>query len=286
MTSTHKLQEYKEWVDSVYKYERTIEDLLHYKDREIILEKVKNMKRAKNLKLNKLLIISENGYGDAIWHWRYIKELAKTVELYVLYPKCIIPLFEEDLKNNNITNIHLIDKISEDFEYFIMSFDLLNFFETYTTDKYLNIPYETKNTDKLKIGLALGNTDTEEGLIYRNVPRKWTKSFKKFDLYNFSSYNSRYKNVLEQCNNFLDTAKKLQEMDYIVCADNVILHLAGALGIKTYALFTPEYEPIWHNLNEENVGWYESVKPFICETENDWKPLIMKVKNLIENRNS
>jgi ADP-heptose:LPS heptosyltransferase len=123
-------------------------------------------------------------------------------------------------------------------------------------------------------------------MLYRNVPRKWTKSFKKFALYNFSHYNSTYINVLEQCNNFLDTAKKLQEMDYVVCADNVILHLAGALGIKTYALFTLEYETIWHNLNEENVGWYKSVKPFICETENDWKPLIMRVKNLIENRNS
>ena len=69
---------------------------------------------------------------------------------------------------------------------------------------------------------------------------------------------------------FTDTANAIQGLDLVISSDNVILNLAGALGKKTYGIFNkyPNYR--WFDLSEENVVWYESVKPFICEKENDW----------------
>lgn len=230
----------------------------------------------------KVLVIAENGYGDDILTWRCIKDIARRGnKVTFCVPKLLIPLLEEDLKTRNL-NIALTQEISEEgFDNMLYIFDFYSMYKHKPRSRYLNIPRIPIETDKIKIGLAFGNSDTEPGMEYRNIPNKYTRYFKlpNVELYNFCNYKSSYINIREYCKDFLQTAQVLQEMDYFITADNVMLHLAGALGVKTYALFNKEYEYIWFNLNEENCGYYKTVKPFICEEQDDWLPKVKEVRD-------
>ena len=62
-------------------------------------------------------------------------------------------------------------------------------------------------------------------------------------------------------NDFTDTACAIKNMDIVISTDNVILNLAGALGVKTLGLFNKQTNFRWFKTTGENVGWYNSVKP-------------------------
>ena len=79
--------------------------------------------------------------------------------------------------------------------------------------------------------------------------------------------------------NFEDTACAMTCMDLIISTDNVVMNLAGALGIKTYCLFNVFSESRWYKTEGNDVGWYKSVKPFRAKTFNDWDNLMLEVKN-------
>ena len=73
-------------------------------------------------------------------------------------------------------------------------------------------------------------------------------------------------------------------MDIIVSTDNVILNLAGALGVKTYGLFNkfPNYR--WYKLNGEDVGWYNSVTPLQADETNCWRDVFAQlIKIMLKN---
>jgi ADP-heptose:LPS heptosyltransferase len=89
-------------------------------------------------------------------------------------------------------------------------------------------------------------------------------------------------NLAKHFNNFEDTACAMKCMDLIISTDNVVMNLAGALGIKTYGLFNVFTESRWYKTTGEDLGWYKSVKPFQAKTFNDWTNLIKEVKFAIQ----
>ena len=82
-------------------------------------------------------------------------------------------------------------------------------------------------------------------------------------------------------NDFTDTACALKCMDVVITADNVILNLAGALGVKTFAIFNKYPNFRWYKLTGDDVGWYKSVKPFQVNDENHLKEILSKVFSMI-----
>ena len=76
---------------------------------------------------------------------------------------------------------------------------------------------------------------------------------------------------------FTDTANAISGLDLIITTDNVILNLAGALGKKTYGIYNKYPNFRWFDLSKDNVIWYDSVKPFVCDEENDWCGVMSKV---------
>ena len=66
-------------------------------------------------------------------------------------------------------------------------------------------------------------------------------------------------------------------MDLVITTDNVILNLAGALGVKTFGLFNRFTEYRWFNLKGDDVVWYKSVKPYQAEYMDVWENVISKV---------
>lgn len=77
---------------------------------------------------------------------------------------------------------------------------------------------------------------------------------------------------------FMDTANAISGLDLVISTDNVILNLAGALGVKTFGVFNkyPNYR--WFDLSKDDVVWYKSVKPLQCKIENGWHELFCEIE--------
>lgn len=145
--------------------------------------------------------------------------------------------------------------------------------------------------NKIKIGLAYHGTK-ESILTYRDISvQKFMPLFKMEGLEFYSFQSDKYADELQELDksikitdlgkvfkNFEDTACAMNCMDVIISTDNVVMNLAGALGIKTYCLFNVISESRWYKTKGDDVGWYKSVKPFSAKTFNDWDNLMLDVK--------
>ena len=152
-------------------------------------------------------------------------------------------------------------------------------------EKYIN-----KN-DKIKVGLAYHGTK-DSLLTYRDISVKKFLPLLKMDNVEFYSFQSdEYAQELQELDksvkitdlgkvfkNFEDTACAMDCMDLIISTDNVVMNLAGALGVRTYALFNKFTESRWYSVDGDDIGWYKSVKPFHAKTFNDWDNLLTEVK--------
>ncbi|MBD1586747.1 tetratricopeptide repeat protein [Pseudomonas typographi] len=71
-------------------------------------------------------------------------------------------------------------------------------------------------------------------------------------------------------------ATQLCALDAVLSVDNTNVHLAGALGVRTYALI--QLNPNWRwGLNEGPSYWYNSVRLFRNRELSDWKVVLERV---------
>lgn len=254
-----------------------------------------------NIKNKTLLVHYEQGFGDTILISGLLKRLKK-------YAGKIIYVVQNELfclLENNNENITIIPKsnFKENFleyDYWIASMDVyealdLNPDTAVVDTNFINISSEKINdyksrfsSDKLKIGISLfgnklGNStrdisiDCISKLVDINNAEFYilNKDFEEDKIPNI--LKNRIHNLGKTFNNFEDTACVIENCDLVISADNCILNLAGLLGKKTYGLFNWCYEYRWYDLTGEDVGWYKSVKPYICDKMDDWEHLIEKV---------
>lgn len=254
-----------------------------------------------------LLIHYEEGFGDSIMYGRFlplIKQYAKEVVL-VLQDK-LINLF----KNSSITSdgIKIFDNIQEALQYVgnkpYLHMPLMDLpyplgvdscFIPYP-DKYLQEEKQLEiDNNVYKIGIAYSG-DVSANYGGRDIELKEFYSLAKINgvqLYSFQVGEAAKAlndvpsdiNIIDlgkSFDDFLDTANALASMDLFVTTDNVLLNLAGALGVKTFGIFNkyPNYR--WFDLSGNDVVWYKSVKPFQCVTENDWSEVMKRVITNVE----
>ena len=84
---------------------------------------------------------------------------------------------------------------------------------------------------------------------------------------------------------FDDTASALRQMDLLVTCDTAVLHLAGCLGVSAWGLIPDPGE--WRWLTEGSAtSWYESVRLFRQRTPKDWvsvvETVVSKLQGLVE----
>ena len=152
-----------------------------------------------------------------------------------------------------------------------------------------------KNNNKIKIGLAYHGTK-ESILTYRDISVKtFMPLFEMDELEFYSLQADEYAKEIKELNpkikiydlgkdfkNFEDTACALSCMDLVISTDNVVMNLAGAMGIKTYAMFNVYTESRWYKTEGEDIGWYKSVKPFQAKTFNDWDNVVLEIKKSLQ----
>lgn len=148
-----------------------------------------------------------------------------------------------------------------------------------------------KKSDKIKVGIAYSG-DKTANYNGRDIELNRFKNLlnlEGFDFYslqvsgedesnyNLTSLGSTFKD-------FTDTACAIKNMDIIVSTDNVILNLAGALGVKTYGLFNKFTNYRWYKTTGENTGWYDSVMPIQADESNCWRDVFAQlIKIMLKN---
>lgn len=269
------------------------------------LDESKRLKSPEDAKGKTLLVFHDSGYGDTITYIRFMeqfKKLAKKVILFV--PQNLINLF----KNSGIdVEMHsMTDDLTEiEYDYNVPLLDLPRYVgvtpETIPyTQGYLKVSQEKikdykkkylKNSGKIKIGISYCANPKYNNITNRDIPLKTfypLTKLKNVEVYSFQVLDPagqmkelpagiKIIDLADTFNDFEDTAAAMMNMDLIISTDNVILNLAGALGVKTFGLFNRFPEFRWHKTSGEDVGWYKSVKPYRAETFNDWEELIQKI---------
>lgn len=250
-----------------------------------------------------LLIHYEQGFGDTFMYCRFVpmmKNLAKQV-IFVVQDSLY-----DLIKNSKIISdgVMVVSECqSENLEYdlhmalldtpFVLKISAQNLplCEKYLeveddkvkvyADKYLN------KSNRIKVGICLhGNKNAN----YKGRDLELSKMQELFNLKDVEFYlltedkETEIQNLIplgETFETFTDTACAVKNMDVVLSTDNVILNLAGSLGVKTLGLFTKYPNFRWFKLSGNDAGWYKSVRPVQIEDFDCNSALVSNLINYI-----
>lgn len=250
-----------------------------------------------------LLIHYEQGFGDTFMYCRFVpmmKNLAKQV-IFVVQDSLY-----DLIKNSKIISdgVMVVSECqSENLEYdlhmalldtpFVLKISAQNLplCEKYLeveddkvkvyADKYLN------KSNRIKVGICLhGNKNAN----YKGRDLELSKMQELFNLKDVEFYlltedkETEIQNLIplgETFETFTDTACAVKNIDVVLSTDNVILNLAGSLGVKTLGLFTKYPNFRWFKLSGNDVGWYKSVRPVQIEDFDCNSALVSNLINYI-----
>lgn len=88
---------------------------------------------------------------------------------------------------------------------------------------------------------------------------------------------------VDQLENMDEFAAQVAAMDMVITIDNSTAHLAGALGVPTWVLlpFAPDWRWL---LDRSDSPWYPSIRLFRQTAIDDWKPVVARVREALEQK--
>ncbi len=235
-----------------------------------------------------LLIHYEEGFGDTIMYCRFVPFMKN-------FAKKIIFVVQEELLDL-IKNSSEVSKGIEvradvpEYDYYMRLLDTPYVLKTTVDtlpflDKYLNVnaKYIESAGQNLKVGIAYhgDNCANYHGRDLDLAKFNILTGIDGVDFYSLQygedSQNPKIIPLGKTFKNFIDTASAVKSMDLVITTDNVILNLAGALGVKTIGLFNKQTNYRWFKLDGNDVGWYNSVKPLQVDVQDDWNPVFQRI---------
>jgi hypothetical protein len=86
----------------------------------------------------------------------------------------------------------------------------------------------------------------------------------------------RFLDWMEDCNDFMDTAALVANLDLVISVDTAVAHLAGALARRTWLLNRLESEWRW-GLESDRSPWYPTMQIFRQREANRWDGTVERV---------
>lgn len=258
----------------------------------------------KNIKNSTLLVHFEQGLGDNIMFIRFVKHIQKYAKnVIAVVPTLLYELFKEsNLPFDIYPAEQSLDELNFDYHIPLLSLPYVLKLTPYNvpdTNGYLRVTperiknYKDKyivddNTYKIGINFEGGESGKEQK---RDIDWKEIKRFT--DVENVQVYClNKHKdkkffdeidpnlNVIclgETFKSFADTAAAALNMDLVIATDSGVLNLAGALGVKTLMPLNFDYEYRWYNTESGRTVWYDNVKTFVNECQDDWEATLEKL---------
>lgn len=272
----------------------------------------------KEITNKRILVHSEQGIGDVIHFFRYVKFLKEKGAIVILHCcdtlESLLRPFVDEIYVKEPSEIPIFSKRPDDFGIPKYDYQCSIISLPYLLDlNYIpNSPYldcaSFFNTDDyksfFKVGIVWAGNPQHPNDSSRSCHLKFFKSIhdlpnvKLFNLqkdmrsriYRFQTEpidlasdaeNMKIIDVSEYQTDFEKTAAIIKSMDLIITVDTAILHLAGALDKKTFALISNQNDWRWL-LDNENTEWYKSVKIFRQKKINNWEEVFESVKNQLK----
>lgn len=261
------------------------------------INSLKNLWNGEQYNNETLLLYCDQGLGDHIQFIRYIPFLVDKFDKIKIFTRnnCI-DLFRRSYNKEKYNNIEFYDNLLSVGKYdkYVLSSDLpyylnIDFNNIPFPDGYLSYDKEKceylKNkyfkTDKLKVGLCWkAGGSGMRAAINRTINIDYFKNFLGLENIQFYSVQlddifdavERYPQIIDlkqEIKTFDDTAAALKNMDLFITADTSPLHLAGALGVKTFLLIPYCSDWRWFE-NNKTTEWYSSVELFKQQDRIDW----------------
>lgn len=219
----------------------------------------------------KVIVYCEQGFGDIIQFLRYIKPLKERgCEVTLHIPEALHPIL------SGVEGVdHFFDKQSSvlpkhDYHILSLSLPFLLGIEEISSAPYINYT-KTADLDNadfenkgINVGIAWEGSPEHPKNIDRCCPLKHFGILLEDKMNLFMLQNKvNLEDLIEDVNfdiysipinDFGDTASLINAMDFVVTVDTAILHLAGAMGKRTYGILGSDPDPRWKVAN-----WYDSV---------------------------
>ncbi len=226
-----------------------------------------------------VVIYFEQGAGDTIQLLRYVPHIkAKKLTLH-----CIESLHSLVRSQWDVNVLDRSNPDLPDHDWHILSMDLPLLMRNICNDPYIhtNTLNEVTKYDSPRLGVAHEGNPSHPGNMKRSCPLKLFKGLAeasgamfflqpRIHLDSLIDGCESMKLLSEELNDFLDTAKLINSLDVIVTVDTSVLHLAGAIGKKTYGLLSHDPDPRWGK-ESNHTPWYPSVKFIRQPKEGDWE---------------
>jgi tetratricopeptide (TPR) repeat protein len=271
----------------------TFLDLLERKNQDF-LQKTNNVFwRGESLNGKTFKIIADCGHGDHINFFPYVDKLLTLYDCKIYY-QCRPAL--KEMFENSYRHERLIYYVEDDEapltdfcnttigSYFLWILtQRINWVEIGWSTPYLKPTQDSisfwsskiKSSQKPKIGLCWAgneenNNDANRSLPLKELAQSLAVLKDQFDFYALGVKKSPkweqgiddlpipLTDYRDEVKSMSDTAAMMQQMDYIISVDTAEVHLAGAMGLKTFLLLP--YDVCWRwPLQGDKTGFYESV---------------------------
>ncbi len=235
-----------------------------------------------DIKGKTILIFAEQGLGDAIQYVRYVpKIVAKGAKVVLAVHAPLIPLFSQ-LKGVEVVALDQVPLPSFDVQCPLLTLPLL--FNTDADSIPGEVPYLVADPaqavrwrkriggDGLRVGVVWAGNPTQKGDRWRSPGLKAVMpvfstpgvTFVALQMgpgRNDLADNPLPANVLDlgpEIRDFADTAAIMDGLDLVITSCTAPLHLAGALGVKTWAMIPYSPHLLWQ-LERSDSPWYPSL---------------------------
>jgi tetratricopeptide (TPR) repeat protein len=246
-----------------------------------------------------LSILTEQGAGDTLMMMRYLTLLKhKGLKRLIVYS---VPTLRRVLQSLPDVDEVVSDEGPLPCGLYCPMLSLPHLFKTSLESvpgnvPYLNVPEEMKQKWRSRFA---GMTGKKVGLVWaggkltgtdkiRSIPLSRFASMREIDGVNLVSLQKGEEAIqltelgwdlfdqMDECEDFLDTAALVNELDLVISVDTSVAHLAGALGIYVWLLNRFESEWRWM-LDREDSPWYPTMRIFRQKTRGDWDGVLSLV---------
>jgi len=249
-----------------------------------------------------LTVLPEQGFGDMLQFARFIPLLSERFhKVNWMVPLELLRLISFSFSDDrvNISNeMDSLDIRKIDYETPVMSLGLalgITLDNLPSPQKYLKVPQEhidffgakLANTKGLKVGIAYSGKPTlgkhelrriDTSLLgILNIPNITFINLQKFEKGKASiSIFDNFIDIMDECNDFMDTAALIENLDLVISVDTSVVHLAAALGKPTWLL--NRFGSEWRWLEAKNTNpWYPTMKIYNQTKLKDWKSVLKRV---------
>jgi len=256
-----------------------------------------------NFQGKRLIIRCEQGLGDNIQFIRYlpmVKARGGTV-IFEVYNQ-LRDLLKSFAGIDQLQQVRPDSKPSTEFDYYSALLDLPRIFGTTPQTIPADVPYIYADPIKVEYWRdRLNSSDFKVGIVWAGNPSHTNDHHRSCKLEEFRSlaeipsvrlYSLQkgaaaeqikdltgeitITNLADELGDLSDTAAVIENLDLIISVDTAALHLAGAMGRPTWAVFCATGDWRWL-AGRDDSPWYPTIRIFQQEKLGDWKPVFQVV---------